>query len=79
VVYGRRAQVHSSMTVRVGRSLRDRRYSERRQQDDSRHKKIALVTTANYPAWVRWAMLKRVSIWEEDLAVANSRWLCRND
>jgi hypothetical protein len=63
VVYDRRAQVHSSMTVRVGRSLRDRRHFERRQQDDLRHKKIALVTTANYPGWARWAMLKRVSVW----------------
>jgi hypothetical protein len=78
-VYDRRAQVQSSITTRVGRSLRDRRYFERRQQDDLRHQKITLVTTSNYLLWVRWAMLKRASVWEGDLAIAKSPWLCRND
>jgi hypothetical protein len=40
-------------------------------------KKIALVTTTNYLDWMMWATLKRGTVWDEDLAVGNSAWLCR--
>lgn len=43
---------------------------ERAQRGDPRRKKIALVATAHYLVRVMWAMRKRGTLWEENLALA---------
>ena len=46
-----------------------RPYFERTQRSDPQRKKIALVATAHYLVRVMWAMLKRGTVWEENLAL----------
>jgi transposase len=53
------------------RSPTVRAYFERVRRDDPQRKKIALVATAHYLVRVMWALLKRGTVWEERLAVAN--------
>ena len=53
------------------RSPTVRAYFERVQRDDPQRKKIALVATAHYLVRVMWAMLKRGTVWEENLALAS--------
>jgi transposase len=53
------------------RSRTVRAYFERAQRGDPQRKKIALVATAHYLVRVMWAMLKRGTLWEENLAMAN--------
>jgi transposase len=55
----------------VRRSATVRAYFERAQRGDPQRKKIALVATAHYLVPVMWAMLKRGTVWEERLALAN--------
>jgi transposase len=52
------------------RSPTIRAFFERAQRDDPQRKKIALVATAHYLMRVMWAMLKRGTVWEENLALA---------
>jgi transposase len=52
------------------RSPTVRAYFERAQRGDPQRKKIALVATAHYLVRVMWAMLKRGTFWEENLALA---------
>jgi transposase len=52
------------------RSPTVRAYFERAQRGDPQRKKIALVATAHYLVRVMWAMLKRGTIWEENLTMA---------
>jgi len=52
------------------RSPSVRAFFERAQRDDPQRKKIALVATAHYLVRVMWAMLKRGTVWEENLALA---------
>lgn len=52
------------------RSPTVRAFFERAQRDDPQRKKIALVATAHYLVRVMWAMLKRGTVWEENLALA---------
>ena len=53
------------------RSPTVRAYFERVRRDDPQRKKIALVATAHYLVRVMWALLKRGTVWEEGLALAN--------
>jgi transposase len=53
------------------RSPTVRAYFERAQRDDPQRKKIALVATAHYLVRVMWAMLRRGTVWQESLALAN--------
>src|SRR5499427_909624 len=53
------------------RSPAVRTYFERAQRGDPQRKKIALVATAHYLVRVMWAMLKRGTLWEEGVAMAN--------
>jgi transposase len=53
------------------RSPTVRAYFERVQRSDPQRKKIAVVATAHYLVRVMWALLKRGTVWEERLAVAN--------
>jgi transposase len=53
------------------RSPTVRAYFERTQRSDPQRKKIALVATAHYLVRAMWAMLKRGTVWEEDVAPAN--------
>jgi transposase len=52
------------------RSPTVRAFFERAQRGDPQRKKIALVATAHYLVRVMWAMLKRGTVWEENLALA---------
>jgi transposase len=52
------------------RSPTVRDYFERVQRDDPQRKKIALVATAHYLVRTMWAMLKRGTVWQENLAAA---------
>jgi transposase len=52
------------------RSPTVRAYFERAQCGDPQRKKIALVATAHYLVRVMWAMLRRGTVWQEDLALA---------
>jgi transposase len=52
------------------RSPSVRAFFERAQRGDPQRKKIALVATAHYLVRVMWAMLKRGTVWEENLALA---------
>jgi transposase len=52
------------------RSPTVRAYFERTQRDDPQRKKIALVATAHYLVRVMWAMLRRGTVWQENLALA---------
>jgi transposase len=52
------------------RSPTVRAYFERAQRDDPQRKKIALVATAHYLVRVMWAMLRRGTVWQENLALA---------
>lgn len=52
-----------SGTVRAG--------FERVQRDNPQRKKTALVATAHYLVRVMWAMLKRGTVWKENLALAS--------
>jgi transposase len=45
-------------------------YFERAQRGDPQRKKIALVATAHYLVRVMWALLKRGTTWQENLALA---------
>jgi hypothetical protein len=60
----RRAQVPTSMAVRLGRSPTVRAFFEPTQRGELQRKKIALVATAHYPVRVMRAMLKRGTVWE---------------
>jgi transposase len=53
------------------RSPSVRAFSERVQRGDPQRKKIALVATAHYLVRVMWALLKRGTVWEEKMALAN--------
>ena len=53
------------------RSPTVRAYFERVQRGDPQRQKIALVATAHYLVRVMWALLKRGTVWEEDLALAD--------
>src|SRR6266404_2410919 len=53
------------------RSPTVRAFFERVQRSDPQRKKIAVVATAHYLVRVMWALLKRATVWEERLAVAN--------
>jgi hypothetical protein len=44
---------------------------ERAQRNDPQRKKIALVAIAHYLVGVMGALLKRGTVWEENLALAN--------
>jgi transposase len=52
------------------RSPTVRAYFERVRRDDAQRTKIALVATAHYLVRVMWAMLRRGTVWQEDLALA---------
>jgi transposase len=52
------------------RSPTVRAYFERAQRDDPQRKKIALVATAHYLVRVMWAMLRRGTVWQEQLTQA---------
>ncbi len=52
------------------RSPTIRAYFERAQRDDPQRKKIALVGTAHYLVRVMWAMLRRGTVWQEQVAQA---------
>jgi transposase len=52
------------------RSPTVRAFFEHVQRGDPQRKKIALVATAHYLVRVMWAMLKRGTVWEENLALA---------
>lgn len=52
------------------RSPTIRAYFERAQRDDPQRKKIALVATAHYLVRVMWAMLRRGTVWQEQVAQA---------
>ena len=52
------------------RSPTIRAYFERAQRDDPQRKKIALVATAHYLVRVMWAMLRRGTVWQEQLTQA---------
>jgi len=52
------------------RSPTIRAFFERAQRGDPQRKKIALVATAHYLVRVMWAMLKRGTVWQENLALA---------
>jgi len=54
----------------VGRSPTVYAFFERAQRGDPQRRKIALVTTAHYLVRVMWAMLKRGTVREENLALA---------
>jgi len=47
-----------------------RAYFERAQRDDPQRKKIALVAAAHYLVRVMWAMLRRGTVWQEQVAQA---------
>jgi transposase len=49
------------------RSPTIRAYFERAQRDDPQRKKVALVATAHYLVRVMWAMLRRGTVWQEQL------------
>ena len=53
------------------RSPTVRAYFERVQRGDPQRKKIALVATAHYLVRVMWALLKRGTVWEEQMAQAS--------
>jgi transposase len=53
------------------RSPTVRTYFERAQRGDPLRKKIALVATAHYLVRVMWAMLRRGTVWDENLALAS--------
>jgi transposase len=53
------------------RSPTVRAYFERVQRSDPQRKKIALVASAHYLVRVMWALLKRGTVWKEDLALAD--------
>jgi transposase len=53
------------------RSPTVRAYFERVQRGDPQRKKIALVASAHYLVRVMWALLKRRTVWEEGLALAD--------
>jgi transposase len=53
------------------RSPTVRAFFERTQRGDPQRKKIALVATAHYLVRVMWALLKRGTLWEENLAKAS--------
>jgi transposase len=53
------------------RSPSVRAFFERVQRGDPQRKKIALVATAHYLVRVMWALLKRGTVWEEKMALAN--------
>jgi transposase len=55
----------------IRRSPSVRAFFERAQRGDPQRKKIALVATAHYLVRVMWAMLKRGTVWEERLALAD--------
>jgi transposase len=52
------------------RSPTVRAYFERVRRDDPQRTKIALVATAHYLVRVMWAMLRRGTVWQENLALA---------
>ncbi len=52
------------------RSPTVRAYFERAQRGDPQRKKIALVATAHYLVRVMWSMLRRGTVWQENLALA---------
>jgi transposase len=54
----------------IRRSPTVRAYFERAQRGDPQRKKIALVATAHYLVRVMWAMLRRGTVWQENLALA---------
>jgi transposase len=53
------------------RSPTVRAFFERVRRGDPQRKKIALVATAHYLVRVMWALMRRGTVWEEGLAVAN--------
>ena len=53
------------------RSPTVRAYFERVQRSDPQRKKIAVVATAHSLVRVMWALLKRGTVWEENLALAH--------
>jgi transposase len=54
----------------VRRSPTVRAYFERTQRGDPQRKKIAVVATAHYLVRVMWALLKRGTVWQENVARA---------
>jgi transposase len=54
----------------IRRSPSVRAFYERTQRDDPQRQKIALVATAHYLVRVMWAMLRRGTVWQEQLAQA---------
>jgi transposase len=54
----------------VRRSPTVRAYFERAQRGDPQRKKIAVVATAHYLVRVMWALLKRGTVWQENVARA---------
>jgi transposase len=54
----------------VRRSPTVRAFFERTQRGDPQRKKIALVATAHYLVRVMWALLKRGTVWQENVARA---------
>jgi transposase len=54
----------------VRRSPTVRAYFERAQRGDPLRKKIAVVATAHYRVRVMWALLKRGTVWQENVARA---------
>lgn len=52
------------------RSPTVRAFYERAQHDDPQRKKIALVATAHYLVRVMWAMLRRGTVWQEQVTAA---------
>jgi transposase len=54
----------------IRRSPSVRAFYERARRDDPQRQKIALVATAHYLVRVMWAMLRRGTVWQEQLAQA---------
>jgi transposase len=54
----------------IRRSPSVRAFYERTRRDDPQRQKIALVATAHYLVRVMWAMLRRGTLWQEQLAQA---------
>jgi transposase len=54
----------------VRRSPTVRAYFQRVQREDPQRKKIAVVATAHYLVRVMWALLKRGTVWQENVARA---------
>jgi hypothetical protein len=54
----------------VRRSPTVRAYFERVQRGEPQRKKIAVVATAHYLVRVMWALLRRGTVWQENVARA---------